>query len=76
MILCVSLYLEYPPEGEISLKISSAFLYLVGNRNCKEMNFGKNKRMKKTKQNKKKKREKERKKKIKEEEGEVQTERP
>lgn len=74
MILPVSLYLEYPPEGEISLKISSAFLYLVGNRNCKEMNFGKNKRMKKTKQ--KKKREKERKKKIKEEEGEVQTERP
>lgn len=74
MILPVSLYLEYPPEGEISLKISSAFLYLVGNRNCKEMNFGKNKRMKKTKQ--KKKREKERKKKIKEEDGEVQTERP
>lgn len=74
MILPVSLYLEYPPEGEISLKISSAFLYLVGNRNCKEMNFGKNKRMKKTKQ--KKKREKERKKKIKEEEGKVQTERP
>lgn len=74
MILPFSLYLEYPPEGEISLKISSAFLYLVGNRNCKEMNFGKNKRMKKTKQ--KKKREKERKKKIKEEEGEVQTERP
>lgn len=74
MILPVSLYLEYPPEGEISLKISSAFLYLVGNRNCKEMNFGKSKRMKKTKQ--KKKREKERKKKIKEEEGEVQTERP
>ena len=54
MILPVSLYLEYPPEGEISLKISSAFLYLLGNRNCKEMNFGKNKRMKKTKQKKEK----------------------
>ena len=39
MILPVSLYLEYPPEGEISLKISSANMYLVGNPNCKEMNF-------------------------------------
>ena len=39
MILPVSLYLEYPPKGEISLKISSANMYLVRNPNCKEMNF-------------------------------------
>ena len=76
MILPVSLYLEYPPEGEISLKISSAFLYLVGNRNCKEMNFREKQENEKNKTKQKKKREKERKKKIKEEEGEVQTERP
>lgn len=73
MILPVSLYLEYPPDGEISLEISSAYMYHVGNPNYKEMNFWE--KQENEKQNKTK-REKERKKKIKEEEGEVQTERP
>jgi len=65
---------EYPPEGEISLKISSAYMYLVGNPNCKEMNFWE--KQENEKQNKTKKEKGKGKKKIKEEEGEVQTERP
>ena len=75
MILPVSLYLEYTPEGEISLRISSAYMYLVGNPNCKEMSFWE--KQENEKQNKtKKEKGKVKKEEIKEEEGEVQTERP